>query len=38
MNLNNKLMIDKSIDTPDHFIEKHYNANYCWNGHNNIIF
>jgi len=29
--LSNKLMVDKSIDTPTHFIEKNLDPNYCWN-------
>jgi hypothetical protein len=25
-------MIDKSMETPVHFVEKNYDASYCWNG------
>ena len=29
--LSTKLMVDKSMDTPLHFIEKNIDPNYCWN-------
>lgn len=29
--LSSKLMVDKSIETPTHFIEKNLDPNYCWN-------
>jgi hypothetical protein len=30
-NLNNKLMVDKDVETPTHFIEKNLDPNYHWN-------
>ena len=24
-------MLDKGIDTPVHFVDKHIDPNYCWN-------
>jgi len=29
--IKNKLMVDKGIETPVHFIEKNIDPNYCWN-------
>ena len=29
--LSNKLMVDKEMQTPVHFIEKNLDPNYCWN-------
>ncbi|KAL4475445.1 hypothetical protein ABPG72_022080 [Tetrahymena utriculariae] len=29
--LSNKLMVDKGIETPLHFVEKRLDPNYCWN-------
>ncbi|CAD8087724.1 unnamed protein product [Paramecium primaurelia] len=29
--LSNKLMVDKDVQTPVHFIEKNLDPNYCWN-------
>ena len=29
--LSNKLMVDKSMETPVHFNEKNLDPNYCWN-------
>jgi len=29
--LSNKLMVDKGIETPTHFVEKNIDPNYCWN-------
>ncbi|EGR33080.1 hypothetical protein IMG5_062210, partial [Ichthyophthirius multifiliis] len=29
--LSNKLMVDKAVETPQHFIEKKLDPNYCWN-------
>lgn len=30
-NLNNRLMLDKGIETPTHFVEKNLDPNYYWN-------
>ena len=29
--IKNKLMLDKGIETPVHFVEKNIDPNYCWN-------
>ncbi len=29
--IKNKLMLDKSVETPLHFIEKNIDPQYCWN-------
>jgi hypothetical protein len=29
--LSTKLMVDKGVNTPTHFLEKNYDSNYCWN-------
>ena len=29
--IKNRLMLDKGIETPTHFIEKNLDPNYCWN-------
>lgn len=29
--LSNKLMVDKELQTPTHFVEKNLDPNYCWN-------
>lgn len=31
MGLSNKLMVDKSCETPTHFVERNFDPNYCWN-------
>ena len=29
--IKNKLMVDKGLETPLHFVEKNTDPNYCWN-------
>lgn len=29
--IKNKLMLDKGVDTPLHFVQKNIDPNYCWN-------
>jgi hypothetical protein len=29
--IKNKLMVDKGIETPTHFVEKNIDPSYCWN-------
>ena len=29
--IKNKLMVDKCLETPLHFVEKNIDPNYCWN-------
>lgn len=29
--IKNKLMVDKGVETPVHFVEKNIDPSYCWN-------
>lgn len=29
--IKNKLMLDKGVETPTHFVQKNMDPNYCWN-------